>query len=53
LVDGELISNGGRVLSCTAIGGSLQEAAERAYSLIESLELEGSHYRKDIGYRAL
>jgi len=53
LVDGELISNGGRVLSCTAIGGSLQEAAERAYSLIKSLELEGSHYRKDIGYRAL
>ncbi len=48
-----LVSNGGRVLSCTGIGSNLQEAANVAYSLIEQIELSGSHYRRDIGHRAL
>ena len=48
-----LVSNGGRVLSCTGIGSNLQEAANMAYSLIEQIELSGSHYRRDIGHRAL
>jgi len=50
---GILVSNGGRVLSCTGIGSNLQEAANMAYSLIEQIELSGSHYRRDIGHRAL
>jgi len=50
---GVLVSNGGRVLSCTGIGSNLQEAANMAYSLIEKIELSGSHYRRDIGHRAL
>ena len=50
---GVLVSNGGRVLSCTGIGSNLQEAANMAYSLIEQIELSGSHYRRDIGHRAL
>ena len=51
--NGQLLSNGGRVLSCTAIGDTLGEAASKAYSLIEQIELSGSHYRRDIGHRAL
>ena len=51
--DGVLVSSGGRVLSCTGIGSNLQEAANMAYSLIEQIELSGSHYRRDIGHRAL
>ena len=51
--NGQLLSNGGRVLSCTAIGDTLGEAASKAYSMIEQIELSGSHYRRDIGYRAL
>ena len=31
----------------------LQEASAKAYSLIEQIELSGSHYRRDIGHRAL
>ena len=50
---GVLVSSGGRVLSCTGIGSNLQEAANMAYSLIEQIELSGSHYRRDIGHRAL
>lgn len=51
--DGVLVSNGGRVLSCTGIGNDLQEASAKAYSLIQQIELSGSHYRRDIGHRAL
>ena len=51
--DGQLISTGGRVLTCTAVGGSLNEAAKRAYALVETVKLTGSHYRTDIGHRAL
>ena len=51
--DGQLISTGGRVLTCTAVGGSLDEAAKRAYALVETVKLNGSHYRTDIGHRAL
>ena len=51
--NGQILSNGGRVLSCTAIGDTLGEAASKAYSMIEQIELSGSHYRRDIGHRAL
>ena len=50
---GELISTGGRVLSCSAIGPTLEVAVEMAYALLDTIDLEGSHYRKDIGFRAL
>ncbi len=50
---GELISTGGRVLSSTGIAPSLGEALEVAYQIIEGIDLEGSHYREDIGFRAL
>ena len=52
-VEGELISTGGRVLSCSAIGPTLEDAVEMAYALLDTIDLEGSHYRKDIGFRAL
>ena len=51
--DGRLVSTGGRVLSATGIGNDLSEAAQKAYSVIGRIHLQGSHYRKDIGYRAL
>ena len=51
--NGQLLSNGGRVLSCTGLGVSLEEAANKAYALIGEIGLPGSHYRRDIGHRAL
>jgi phosphoribosylamine--glycine ligase len=49
----KIVSSGGRVLSCTAIGDSLEEAASKAYDLIAQIKLVGSHYRRDIGHKAL
>tara|TARA_B110001452_G_scaffold262182_1_gene261883 strand:+ start:232 stop:1536 length:1305 start_codon:yes stop_codon:yes gene_type:complete len=51
--NGQLVSSGGRVLSCTAISGTLEDAAHKAYALIEQIELSGSHFRRDIGHKAL
>ena len=53
-LDGDLLlSNGGRVLSCTGLGDNLAEASAKAYALIEQIELAGSRYRRDIGHKAL
>ena len=51
--DGRLISTGGRVLSATGVAPSLAEALEASYQIIEGVQLQGSHYRKDIGYGGL
>jgi len=51
--DDELISTGGRVLSCTGIADSLDKAKEIAYAVLNEVELEGSHHRNDIGSKAL
>ncbi|MDP7373336.1 MAG: phosphoribosylamine--glycine ligase, partial [Candidatus Poseidoniaceae archaeon] len=47
------LASGGRVLSCSAMADTLNEAARLAYSLIDSIDLEGSFYRLDIGGKAL
>lgn len=49
--DGELIATGGRVLSVVATAESFALARERAYRALDSIELEGSHYRRDIAAR--
>jgi len=51
--DGILLSNGGRVLSATAIANNLPSAVGAAYAVIDEIQLDGSHYRRDIAYRAL
>ena len=48
-----LISTGGRVLATTSIAPSLDEARARSYQRMESISLQGSHHRNDIGHRAL
>ncbi|HUX40731.1 MAG TPA: phosphoribosylamine--glycine ligase [Rectinemataceae bacterium] len=50
-VGDDLVASGGRVLDAVARGGTLDEALGRAARLIESVRLEGSHYRRDIGSR--
>ena len=51
--DGNLVSSGGRVLAATGIAPDLRSAVGAAYEVMESIQLEGSHYRSDIAYRAL
>ena len=51
--DGNIISTGGRVLAATGIAPSLAEARELAYRKLSEVQLEGAHFRRDIGHRAL
>ncbi|MCL2076979.1 MAG: phosphoribosylamine--glycine ligase [Oscillospiraceae bacterium] len=48
----ELITAGGRVLSVTALGETLDKAIEKAYTEIGKISFEGGFYRKDIGKKA-
>jgi len=53
LSDGNVVTNGGRVLCVTALGASVAEAQARAYRRCASIAWEGGFYRRDIGYRAV
>jgi phosphoribosylamine--glycine ligase len=50
--DGAVVSAGGRVLSATAAGASLDDARDAAYDLLSRIELPGGQYRRDIALRA-
>ena len=52
-VDGKVVTNGGRVLCVTAMGGDIAEATARAYALTKNINFNGMFYRKDIAHRAL
>lgn len=47
--DGEVVTNGGRVLGVTAKGKDLKEAREHAYQAVELVEFQNKYYRHDIG----
>ncbi|MCM4081691.1 phosphoribosylamine--glycine ligase [Paractinoplanes hotanensis] len=51
--DGALISAGGRVLSVTATGPDLASARDAAYTLVDSVRLDGSQFRRDIALGAV
>lgn len=51
LRDGRVVTAGGRVLSVSALGPTLDEARARAYEACAMVRFEGMHYRKDIGAR--
>ncbi len=50
--DGEIVSSGGRVLSVVGIGADLSAARARAYDILQSIRLPGSHFRSDIALLA-
>ena len=47
--EGIIYTDGGRVLTVTATGGTIAEAGDRVYSNIRRIHFEGCHYRHDIG----
>ena len=49
----QVLSSGGRVLNVTALGETLQQAADNIYSEIDRISFEGKYYRQDIGWKAL
>jgi phosphoribosylamine--glycine ligase len=46
--DGQVLTNGGRVLTVAALGKTLSEAREKVYANISRIHFEGCHYRQDI-----
>jgi phosphoribosylamine--glycine ligase len=50
--DGQVVTDGGRVLAVTATGQTVDEAAARAYTVAQQIHFEGAHYRRDIGHHA-
>lgn len=53
LVDGKLLTNGGRVLGITAVGENLEQAIKEAYNKVKYVSFGNAYYRKDIGAKAL
>ena len=51
--DGQLVTNGGRVLGVTATGPRLTNALSHAYEAAEKIHFDKLHKRSDIGLRAL
>ena len=48
-----LLSNGGRVLSLTALGDDLQEAQQKAYNELNKISFTNSFYRTDIARKGI
>ncbi len=51
--DGEILSNGGRVLGVTALGDSLESAISNAYAAVEKISWPSKYCRTDIGKKGL
>ena len=51
--DGQLVTNGGRVVGCTAVADTLPEAIRDAYDIAAQVRFENKFCRRDIGARAL
>ncbi|WP_320837853.1 phosphoribosylamine--glycine ligase [Zhongshania sp.] len=53
LVDGKLVTNGGRVLCATAMASSVADAQQLAYAAAKQIKWRDAFYRNDIAYRAI
>ena len=53
LVDGNVVTSGGRVLCATALGQTVTQAQQNAYELTKQVSWKDSFYRTDIAYRAI
>ena len=48
--EGEILTNGGRVISVTSLGDDHKKALKKSYKLLEKISFEGMYFRKDIGF---
>ncbi|MBD2483810.1 phosphoribosylamine--glycine ligase [Planktothrix sp. FACHB-1365] len=51
LQDGQILTDGGRVLGVTAIGSTFKEAITQTYKAVDCINFEGLYCRRDIGFR--
>jgi len=50
---GKLVTAGGRVLSVTGLGQSVEQARDKSHEVAAAIRFEGKQYRTDIGWREL
>jgi phosphoribosylamine--glycine ligase len=50
MVDGQVVTEGGRVLAITSHGETIQDAVRLSLENAERVEFEGKYYRRDIGW---
>lgn len=50
LLDGKVVTNGGRVIAITSFGKDFKEALKTSYQNMEKLHFDGMYYRKDLGF---
>jgi phosphoribosylamine--glycine ligase len=53
LIDGKVLTSGGRVLCAVGLGNSVSAAQAQAYGLVDAISWQGMQCRRDIGYRAI
>ncbi|MGO2512723.1 phosphoribosylamine--glycine ligase [Marinomonas polaris] len=53
LKDGQVVTNGGRVLCAVALGDTVAEAQASAYDVVKTLSWDKVYFRTDIGHRAI
>lgn len=51
--DGQLVTNGGRVIGVTAIGDTIKSSIDRAYEAVGKIDFDNAYFRRDIGHRVL
>jgi phosphoribosylamine---glycine ligase len=51
--NGQVVTDGGRVLGVTALGDGIAGAVAEAYRGVDAIQWDGMHFRRDIGRRAL
>jgi phosphoribosylamine--glycine ligase/phosphoribosylformylglycinamidine cyclo-ligase len=52
LVDGKIVTAGGRVIAATATADTLEEAVKKAYEGVNTISFDAMFYRKDIAHRS-
>ncbi|WP_111639308.1 phosphoribosylamine--glycine ligase [Marinomonas shanghaiensis] len=53
LKEGQIVTNGGRVLCAVALGNTVAEAQAAAYDVVKTLSWDKVYFRTDIGHRAI
>ncbi|HUS74363.1 MAG TPA: phosphoribosylamine--glycine ligase, partial [Sedimentisphaerales bacterium] len=51
--DGDIVTNGGRVLGVTALAETIGEAKEKAYRAVDKIKFDGAYCRRDIADKAI
>ena len=51
--DGQLVTNGGRVIGVTAIGDTIKSSIDCVYEAVGKIDFDKAYFRRDIGHRVL